>query len=137
MKKADELLDGFITELSTTDEKMFSVRHPLQKGEKVIATIDDPLIQKVYALAMYYARENAQGQLTEHFDGESAEATNAMRRAKQLNEMYMEMFWMLTREVYNLWAYPSVGIRKNWQVVDLPERGGPPEIIRAIFGGDS
>jgi hypothetical protein len=112
-------LEGLIQEISQTDPAMFNPTHAPEKGQKLIAVVDDEFSKKVFSLAMFYRREARRLQVDMEVAGVDIHGDSQFQMFKSKSDLLLELLWVLLRSRYNHW-HTGIGIRQGWEMVSLP-----------------
>jgi hypothetical protein len=118
---AREILDQVLKDVENFDPEMFPPFAKLEKGEQVIAIVEDDFLRKVFSAACFYMREGKRLQVDLESAGEVALHSPEMQRLKHKHDLLMSLFWFALRTQNNTFGV-NVGIRKDWQFVSIPKK---------------
>ncbi len=117
-----EYLITLLAEIDAMDESLWPPNGEIQKGEKLIAVVTG-YPRKVFALAEMYHRDRDRMEVEVKYDLNNKELVNRFMCLDGKHDLLMEMFWNVTKSQLGKWSF-STGIRKDWQLVELPSRDG-------------
>lgn len=121
MTDSKTLLQELITEIEATDEKLLPPYSEKEDGDKLLSILTDPFIKKIYNLAMFYRREGMRMEVDLKSTGLDPAEDASHNQYRQKYDTLMQLFWLTLRNSIDAWKPKSVGIRKNWEIVDHSE----------------
>jgi len=129
-----DLLQTLLAETAETDPEMLPPTSPIDDGEKVIGTVDDDYIKRIFSLASFYRRESQRMQVDLQAIGDEPSNSPSFNQLKQKYETLQEIFWFLLRAHYNHWGM-GIGVRRNWKVVntDGNKSSKLPAVLRRLL----
>lgn len=116
-----QILDHFLKEAEQFDPEMFIPYEPVKKNEKVVGIVTDEFARRLHSAASFYRREGRRLQVDMEEAGIEALHSPEMQLLRSKHEVLMETFWYVTRVQFDLWG-SNVGIRKDWQFVQTPDK---------------
>lgn len=133
-------LQELMDEIEGFDPEMFPPYNDVDKKEKVIATITDQTLRKLFSLSSFYRREGKRLQVDMEASGINASNSAEFVMLKQKHEALQEMFWMLVRQNTDHWA-TGIGLRKGWTLVTttddvqsiIADSGNLPRFLKKII----
>src|ERR1051326_7654627 len=126
--QARSLLGDLLTEIDQQDPLILSPRDKRCDHEKVIGTLDDIFLKKLFVFSMLEKREAERLTLESKYEDDK-EITKIKAQACQHAWRYdalTKMFWYLVRTKYELFYTDGIGLRTNWEIVDTSNHGEHP-----------
>lgn len=133
------LLDIFRMELENeSSDHMLEPTREIDKDDHKVGRAS-PEVRKLYSLGMQWDRAAHEAALAARYISDKTMQQQTLSRSVELNEkseILMNIFWASLKDAFGLWDKPSVGIRRNWEVV-WSESEVPPilGILGDLLGG--
>ena len=101
-------------------EELIEPQSELEDGEYVVGALDSEALKKYFTLAMRWNRDSqelvtwaAKANDPNSRDEDIALAAELRRKS----EVLFDIFWTSLKDMYGLWGWDAVGIRRGWKVV--------------------
>jgi hypothetical protein len=134
-KNSENLLTEVIGEIGQADGGMFTPPGKICVHEKKLFVLEDAFLRKMFALTTFYAREAGQLKVKLQYEPDNKELQIEFQKMDSKEDLLREMLWYCIRTKYDLWRYPSLGIREGWNIIeDCHEDGDAPEFLRKLLG---
>lgn len=135
-KEAKKIVEEIIGETDLTDSLMFDNLDEVEKGETILATIEEEFPKRLWTLATFYGKETDLAKVEYKF---SKDDKSIMERGKRLSvkeDLLTNLFWFIVKEKFNLWNESGLGLRKNWVIVRTGNNSDmdPHEMLRRLLG---
>jgi hypothetical protein len=131
------IITELLEEVDNTDPNLLPPPYKIEKGEKIVGTIRDEYTKRIFSLSSWYRREGQRLEVDLKSIGEDPLTNPEFTKLRQKHETLVETFWLALRFELNYWT-TSVGIRKDWTVVDTTdsEDNKPASVLKRLLGGE-
>src|SRR3990167_6646418 len=127
-------------ELDMVKPTRFANNDEAEPKEKILLTEVSDDLKKMWCYSKQLAKEAATLALEGSFGKDNGEEVNkeqTLARCYELKkkaDIVKDIFWLCCNEEANSWGIGGIGIRKNWELVQLvrDERDLPPNIKRLL-----
>lgn len=136
-KIGSELLSELLQEMEAAEPEMMPPTNKHDDDDKVIAIVTDLTIKKAWGIHQIHRREEARLGVEATFinEGEREQIKAECRRHSQMADVYIEIVWLLCREIHQCWDYGCIGLREGWELVSHKHDDPKEAIIKKLFGG--
>ena len=141
--KIQEWLRLLPMELDMVKVSQFANNDAVAPTEKVVLKEVSADLKKLWCYSRQMAKEAATLALEGSFgadDGTVIDKEQVLARCYELkrkSDILKDLFWLGCNEEANSWDIPSIGIRKNWELVSFTkEKDDLPPTLKRLLGMD-
>ena len=127
-------------ELDMVKSTKFANNDEAEPNEKILLKEVSDDLKKMWCYSKQLAKEAATLALEGSFGGDNGEEVNkeqALAKCYELKkkaDIVKDIFWLCCNEEANSWSIGGIGLRKNWELVELNKKKDdiPPSLKRLL-----
>lgn len=130
--EARQWLDEIMREVDSVDPTMMAPLEERRPNEKVICTVTDPTLRKLFILGLIYRRDQKRAEVDFQYE-KNQSAMQLQIRSFDRAHLCFALFWAAVHETFDIWKLESIGLRSDWTIVEVPSFPNP---LLKLFGVD-